>query len=137
MPRSANNTASIRRSVQVVAPPEKVFDAFRSNDALSEWYMDGSVVTFELGGALSFEGPEGSVRATIVEIVPNERIVMTYDSPWWGSVTWLLSATDKGTRVSLVHDGFEGKEDWIDRFTWGWEAFLKALKAFAEGRPVK
>lgn len=137
MPRPVNNVASIRRSVQVLAPPSKVFDAFRTDEAMSAWYMDGSVVDFSLGGSLSFEGPDGSVRASIVDLVEDERIVMTYDSPWWGSVTWLLVATNKGTRVSLVHDGFDGKEEWLDRFTWGWEAFLKALKAFVEGRPVK
>jgi uncharacterized protein YndB with AHSA1/START domain len=137
MPRSSNRVASIRRSVQVAAPPQKVYDAFRSDEALSAWYMDGTTVQFAPGGALSFEGPEGSVRATFTELVENERIGLEYHAPWWGAVTWELAATPKGTRVTLTHEGFEGHEEWLDRFTWGWESFLKALKAYVEGRPVK
>ena len=137
MPRSQNKAASIRRSIQVGAAPTKVYDAFRTSEALSTWYMDGTTVDFREGGSLSFDGPEGSVRATFAELKENERIVMDYHAPWWGTVTWEIAATPKGARVTLTHEGFEGREDWLDRFTWGWESFLKALKAFVEGRPIK
>ena len=137
MPRSQNRAASIRRSIQVAAPPQKVYDAFRTSEAVSTWYMDGTTVDFQPGGILVFDGPEGSVSATFVELRENEQIVMEYHAPWWGIVTWELRATPKGTRVTLTHEGFEGREDWLDRFTWGWESFLKALKAFVEGRPIK
>lgn len=138
MPRSAaNKSASIRRSIQVGASPETVYNAFRTAEALSTWYMDGTSVEFAVGGYITFEGPEGNVRATFAELVENERIVLDYHAPWWGTVTWELKATPKGTRVSLTHEGFEGREEWLDRFTWGWESFLKALKAFVEGRPIK
>lgn len=137
MPRSSNKAAAIRRSIQVAGPPSKVYAAFRTDEALSAWYMDGTVVDFRVGGALAFEGPEGQVRATFVELSEGERVVLDYHAPWWGTVRWELTATPKGTRVSLTHEGFEGREDWLDRFTWGWESFLKALKAFVEGRPIR
>lgn len=137
MPRSSNRVASIRRSIQVQAPVEKVYQAFQTEEALSAWYMDGTTVEFREGGQLVFEGPEGQVPATFAELVENERIVMDYHGPWWGTVTYTFKATPKGTRVTLEHEGFEGREEWLDRFTWGWESFLKALKAFVEGRPIK
>jgi uncharacterized protein YndB with AHSA1/START domain len=137
MPRSTSKVASIRRSIQVGATPEKVYAAFQTDEALSIWYMDGTTSDFRVGGHISFEGPEGSVRATFLDLVENERVALEYGPPWWGSVTWEFAATPKGTRVSLTHDGFEGREEWLERFTWGWEAFLKALKAYVEGRPVK
>lgn len=138
MPRSAaNKTACIRRSIQVGASPGKVYDAFRTSEAMSVWYMDGTTVEFAVNGSVTFEGPEGNVRATFVELVENERVVLDYHAPWWGTVTWEFKETPKGTRVSLTHEGFEGREEWLDRFTWGWESFLKALKAFVEGRPIK
>lgn len=119
------------------APPEKVYDAFRTDAALSAWYMDGTSVEFAPGGWLVFEGPEGNIRAIFQQLVENERIVLDYHAPWWGTVTWTLAPTPKGTRVTLSHEGFDGREEWLDRFTWGWESFLKALKAFVEGRPTK
>ncbi|HVM44755.1 MAG TPA: SRPBCC domain-containing protein [Candidatus Thermoplasmatota archaeon] len=137
MPRSANRASSIRRSIQVSAPPQKVYDAFRTDQSLSTWYMDGTSVEFAVGGSIVFEGPEGNVRAVFTELVENERVVLEYHAPWWGTVVWELTPTPKGTRVTLTHEGFEGKEEWLDRFTWGWESFLKALKAFVEGRPIK
>ena len=137
MTRSQNKAASIRRSIQVGATPETVYNAFRTNEAMSTWYMDGTTVEFRPGGQLVFEGPEGHVGATIVSTDENMKIVMDYHAPWWGTVTWEMAPTPKGTRVSLTHEGFEGREEWLDRFTWGWESFLKALKAFVEGRPIK
>ena len=136
MPRAAK-AASIRRSIQVSAPPAKVYDAFRTDQALSTWYMDGTNVEFRVGGSLVFEGPEGNVRAVFTELKENERIGLEYHAPWWGTVVYELAPTPKGTRVTLTHEGFEGREEWLDRFTWGWESFLKQLKAFVEGRPIK
>lgn len=137
MARSSNKVASIRRSIQAAAPPEKVYDAFSTDAALGIWYMDGTTVDFRPGGHITFEGPEGSVRATLAELEAGKRVVLDYSAPWWGRVTWEMEPTPKGTRISLTHEGFEGREEWLDRFTWGWEAFLKALKAYVEGRPVK
>src|ERR1700694_2480104 len=98
MPRSSNKVASIRRSIQAAAPPEKVYAAFETEDALGIWYMDGTSVEFRPGGTLSFDGPEGSVRATFVEMEPHKRIVLDYSAPWWGRVTWEMEPTPKGTR---------------------------------------
>ena len=137
MARSSNRVAMIRRSIQVAGSPEKVYAAFQSDEALGAWYMDGTTSEFRVGGPLVFEGPEGAVSAEFVELVENEKIVLAYQAPWWGTVTWEFKATPKGTRVSLTHEGFEGREEWLDRFTWGWEAFMKALKAYVEGRPIK
>lgn len=137
MPRSSSRVASIRRSIQISGPPEKVYAAFQTDEALSAWYMDGTRVDFRVGGEIAFDGPEGSVRATIVDLAENERVGLEYHAPWWGTVVWEMKATPKGTRVALTHEGFEGREEWLDRFTWGWEAFMKALKAYCEGRPIK
>ncbi len=82
MPRSAaNKSASIRRSIQVGASPRTVYDAFRTSEAMSTWYMDGTTVEFAVNGSVTFEGPEANVRATFVELVPDERIVLDYHAP--------------------------------------------------------
>ncbi len=44
------------------------------------------------------------------------------------------SAAERGAQGALRRWCASGG---LDRFTWGWESFLKALKAFVEGRPIK
>lgn len=128
--------AIVQRSVLVHVPPESAFEAFADVQRLRVWYFDDTTSEFRVGGELTFRGPEGSISATYAEITPS-RIVVDYHPPWWGRVTWSLSPERGGTRVALRHEGFEGREDWLDRFSWGWEGFLKSLKAHLEGRPVK
>jgi uncharacterized protein YndB with AHSA1/START domain len=136
MPRSSRTTA-VRRSILIRGKPAEVFSAFREEQRLREWYFDDAEIDFRVGGTLTFYGPEGAVRANILEIVEPEKFVIAYEPPWWGTVTWELAPSGASTRLSLVHEGFEGREEWLERFAWGWEAFLKALKAQVEGRPVR
>ncbi len=127
----------VRRSILVKAPPETVFEAFLDTEKLSDWYYDSSEIDLRAGGFLRFQGIEGEVTAVIDELEVPSRLVMTYHAPWWGQVEWEMAATKTGTRVKIAHTGFEGREEWIQRFAWGWEATLKGLKAVCEGRPVK
>ena len=134
----ASKLAAVRRSILVKAPREAVFATISEPEKLRQWYFDDADVDFRVGGTLSFSGMEGTVRATITAIEAPSLVVMDYSPPWWGTVTWQFEAlSPASTRVHLLHKGFEGREDWIDRFAWGWESFLKSLKAVAEGRTPK
>ncbi len=135
--RVAPPSDGIHRSILVRAPLDDVFAAFSDTEKLAEWYYDGVTVDLRVGGFLAFEGIEGEVRATIEIMEPPARLVMRYHAPWWGRVEWTFASTRTGTRVKLAHTGFEGREDWTQRFVWGWESTLKSLKAVCEGRPVK
>lgn len=121
----------------VRAEPSKVYDALAEPGRLREWYFDDAVVDAREGGTLQFGGIEGIVRATVRRVTPGEELAFEFHPPWWGTVSFLLKAAGGGTRVYLSHEGFEGREEWLDRFAWGWDAHLKNLKAYVEGRPVK
>lgn len=133
----SSKAAAVRRSVLVKGSPERAFECLANVERVREWYFDDAEMDFRVGGALAFDGPEGSVRGRFRAIEPYKRVVLAYDGPWWGTVTWDFSPTPTGTRVTLTHEGFEGREEWMDRFAWGWESFLKGFKAVVEGRPVK
>lgn len=129
--------AAIQKSVLVRAEPTKVYEALAVPEKLRVWYFDDVVLDAREGGTLQFGGIEGVVRATVRRVTPNEELAFEFHAPWWGVVSFLLKPAGDGTRVYLSHEGFEGKEDWLDRFAWGWDAHLKNLKAYVEGRPVK
>lgn len=134
-----SKTAAVRRSILVRAPVETAFQALSDVEKVRQWYFDDAELDFRPGGSITFSGMEGTMRATILEIEAPVRVVMEYGPPWWGTVTWTFESVGTGasTRVHLMHTGFEGHEDWLDRFAWGWESFLKQLKACVEGRPTR
>ncbi|GAB3239472.1 SRPBCC family protein [Kineosporia babensis] len=115
-----------RASRVVAAPPEKVFDAFVSPEALQQWLPpEGSTGEFEhfdlrAGGSyrlrLRFESPTGKttensdlVHVRIVEVVPGERLVQAVDfesdDPAFAGtmlMTWQASPVPEGSRVQIV-----------------------------------
>lgn len=135
--KKAVSASSLERSVLVRAPREEVYRSLTEEARLRVWFFDDTEFEAQVGGVMTFSGIEGAITATVVDIKPLERLSLQYDAPWFGVVTWSLSDTPTGTRVTLVHEGFTGREEWLMRFGWGWEAHLKNLKAFSEGKPIK
>ena len=131
----------IRLSMDMDAPPAKVFRALTDPEALNQWMAQGAEVDLREGGRydLGFtpEGYDGpSMR--ILELVPNEKLVISWPD-WRGdtsvpeqSVSWLLEPSGDGTRVTVIHSGFVRTVDLSD-YPFGWGYFLGRLKPVAEG----
>lgn len=122
--------------VLVKVPPERAFAAWSDPSALRQWYFDDATLELRPGGRFAFRGIEGIVEAVVTDVRP-DGFAFRYDPPWWGTVHVDIVPEPRGTRVHVRHDGFEGREEWVQRFTWGWEAHLRNLKAFVEGRPTR
>lgn len=137
MPRRSTVGSAIQKSVLVRAPSGAVYAALAEPERLRSWYFDDASVDPREGGTLQFGGIEGVVKATVRRVSPGEELAFEFHAPWWGLVSFLIKPAGEGTRVYLTHEGFEGREEWLDRFAWGWDAHLKNLKAYVEGRPVK
>lgn len=131
------SASSLERSVLIRAPPEEVFRSLTEEERLRVWFFEDTEFQAQEGGLMRFGGIEGDITASVIGITPPERVSLQYDAPWFGVVTWSLTPTPTGTRVTLLHEGFTGREEWMMRFGWGWEAHLKNLKAFSEGKPIK
>lgn len=130
----------IRLSMEMDAPPEKVFRALTEPEALNRWMAQGAQVELREGGRydLGFtpEGYDGPPMR-ILELVPNEKLVISWPD-WRGdtsvpvqSVSWLLEPSGDGTRVTVVHSGFVRTVDLSD-YPFGWGYFLGRLKDVAE-----
>lgn len=120
----------------VKAEPPQVLEAFRDPVRLRAWYFEDAHLDLVPGGRFAFRGIEGQVEARVTEVRP-DGFAFDYAPPWWGNVQVDVAPEAKGTRVRVRHAGFEGREEWVQRFAWGWEAHLRNLKAFLEGRQVK
>lgn len=126
----------IRLTMEMDAPPEKVFRALTEPEALDRWMANGAEVELREGGRydLGFtpEGYDGPPMR-ILELVPNERLMISWPD-WRGdtsvpeqSVTWLLEPSGDGTRVTVIHSGFVRAVDLSD-YPFGWGYFLGRLR---------
>ena len=102
--------------------PETVWKVLTTGELISSWLMGVTGFKPVKGSHFSFatkaDGEwDGVIRCEVLEVVPNHRLVYTWRSGYETStcyvsrldtvVTWILEKNDGGTRLRLVHSGFE------------------------------
>jgi uncharacterized protein YndB with AHSA1/START domain len=134
------SAASILATVEIAAPPDRVFRALTSQEILDWWVRPGVFDTREWTGDVRVGGKwrssgigrgkpyalEGEFR----EIDPPRKLVHTWHpvgSPEPASVvTYALEPTASGTRVTLRHTGMSSRDATMTN-AMGWEASFARL----------
>jgi uncharacterized protein YndB with AHSA1/START domain len=129
------------------APPTRVYEAWTDPAQLKEWWGPEGVRTrnfsadARVGGKYRWdlvnqEGEEMSVFGEYRELVPEKRIVFTWqwdDDKVWENRTSLVtiefSDRDGGTDVRLRHEQLPSEES-RDRHNEGWNSVLDRLERF-------
>jgi uncharacterized protein YndB with AHSA1/START domain len=96
-------------------PPEKVWRALTDPALLAEWLLPVVDPDLELEPGASFTfrtdphpGWDGTVDCRFVEIETGRKLKYTWTVPFLDTVvTFTLTPTESGTRLSLVHSGFK------------------------------
>jgi uncharacterized protein YndB with AHSA1/START domain len=94
-------------------PPEKVWRALTDPELLGEWLLP--VIGFELepGAAFTFKtqpypGWDGTVNCRFIEIEAHRKLSYAWTVPFLDTVvTFTLTPTALGTRLSIVQSGFK------------------------------
>jgi uncharacterized protein YndB with AHSA1/START domain len=148
-----HNTFSLERVYP--ASPARVFAAFATLEAKSTWFQapeewgpDEQTMDFRVGGIeTSVGGPKGgpvhAMKAIYQDIVPNERIVYTYELLVGGArisvslATIEVVAEGKGTRLILTEQGvyLDGHDTPEERIH-GTGELLNALGVALEHHPA-
>lgn len=97
-------------------PPEKVWRALTDPALLAEWLLP--VIGFELepGAAFTFKtqpypGWDGIVNCRMIEIEPQRKLTYAWTVPFLDTVvTFTLTPTESGTRLSIVQAGFKADQ---------------------------
>ena len=96
-------------------PPEKVWRALTDPELLAEWLLPVVQGTLEPGAAFTFKtqpypGWDGTVNCRFVEIEAHRKLSYTWvvgEMALETVVTFTLTPTASGTRLSLVQSGFK------------------------------
>jgi uncharacterized protein YndB with AHSA1/START domain len=110
------------RSVEIGAPPGAVWHWLATQEGLRQWISSNLQIDLHVGGSYRFLGPDDAtwVSGFVLELIEERSLILSWLEEGKG---WLRSArlvialapTSTGTRVTLIHDGFENiGPDWSD-----------------------
>jgi uncharacterized protein YndB with AHSA1/START domain len=131
---------------------ETIWKALTSGELMGRWMMAptgfepvrGKHFTFQTKPAGAWDG---TIHCQVLEVVPTTRLAYAwkggdegnigYGSPLDTVVTWLLSPTEGGTHLRLVHSGFviPGNDTAFKNMSEGWTKVVRNLDAaIADGQ---
>lgn len=127
------------------ASPARVWRAMTDPALMAKWMMANDFVP-EVGREFTMRGVpvpavkfSGTIRCKVLELVPEKRLSLSWGdaegatTDW--TVSWTLEHRDGGTRVTLVHDGFDldSPEEQISYRAMGngWVGIMRKLGAVA------
>jgi uncharacterized protein YndB with AHSA1/START domain len=127
-------------SVEIVAPPERVFRALTSTQITQWWVRPGVFDTREWDGDVRVGGRWRAAGMARGQAYVQEGEFLEIDSPrmlvhtWDGAgkpgvpstVAYVLERLATGTRLTLRHTGFASREV-CDAFAAGWETSFEEL----------
>jgi uncharacterized protein YndB with AHSA1/START domain len=111
------------RSIEIKATPATVWSWLATQEALRRWISSNIEIDLRVGGAYRFLGPDDEtwISGTVLELEPERSLILSWleeGSGWTRPARLIitLAAAASGTRVTLIHDGFEaiGRLDWTE-----------------------
>lgn len=133
----------------IKAPQERVWQAITTSEFTSRYYYGCSLTTdLSVGSPFTYSMPNGApvVEGQVAASEPPNRLVHTYHSLWPPMnedaptrVTWELEPMPGGvTRVTVVHEGFQGETPtYAGLQGGGWAWILSNMKTLLEtGEPM-
>lgn len=130
---------------KIQKPVAEVFDAVYNPKKLSGYFTNGGAsAPLDAGTTVQWSfadtpGEEVSFPVTVVEMVPNELIVLEWQATTAGKNTRVeMKFEDAGqdsTIIRIAESGWEETQDDLNRSygnCYGWSQMLSALKAYVE-----
>lgn len=127
------------------APPIKVWEALTNPSLVKQWLFGTAMsADWKVGGQIRYKGEwEGKTyedKGTVLELVPEKKLVTTYWSAFSGladlpenyqEVTYELTQEDSGTRLTITQKGNPSEES-AKHSEQNWKTVLQKLKELVE-----
>lgn len=133
-------------SIEIAAPPSKVFRALTIPELMNKWIgcvakVDLASREYSWGMSYKIEGkPVQGGPTRILELIPDQKLVTDWPD-WRGDetkpktqITWELSPLPPDgtrTKLTLTHSGFAHPVERSD-YQQGWVFFMEAIRSVAE-----
>lgn len=133
--------------IHIAAEPERVFQALTDPAQVPQWWGQKGVYRCErfeadlrVGGewrmaGVGRDGGPFEVKGKFLDIDSPRRLRYTWIATWTGSVQttiqWELTATPKGTRITITHSGLGAHPELAQSYS-GWPRLLAWLQVFLE-----
>jgi uncharacterized protein YndB with AHSA1/START domain len=131
---SASGTIRLER--RIAAAPAAVWRHLVTPELVAGWWTP-CTIRAEVGHRFEFDlGKWGRQPGEVLEVEVDRRLVYSFAAPTLGTtIAWTLAGADGGTRVELVHGGFN-LSSMIPRMAYdglekGWPKVLDRLAAAA------
>jgi uncharacterized protein YndB with AHSA1/START domain len=135
-------TESISFEFELRHSPEKVWRALTDPVLLAEWLLPVIDLNLAPGAAFTFKtqpypGWDGTVNCQFVEIEAHRKLSYTWSVPFLDTVvTFTLTPTESGTRLSLVQSGFKSNQKQeFNGARYGWKMMGGKLVDLLAGIP--
>ena len=154
MPTSVITNDIVACEIEIVAPPERVFEALTDEKQLSRWFTNPECPVKEwkldarAGGHYHYSTQKGTVvvngkdefkcHGEIVEFDPPRVLAYTWISNWHNDqslktlVRYELTPKGNGTHVKVTHSGLSSEDVARKDYAGGWPGVLASLKDFSE-----
>lgn len=134
--KAQSSTESISLEFDVHHSPEKVWRALTDPDLLAEWLLPVSDVKLEPGAAFTFTAQpqpdwDGIVHCRFLAIETHRKLSYTWVVGDIDTVvTFTLTPTESGTRLSIVQSGFKSdQKQELGGARYGWQMMGEKLVA--------
>lgn len=129
-------TKTIEQTETFNASPHDVYELLMDSEKHTKFTGAKATISREIGGP--FTAYDGALSGTILELVPDSKIVETWrgsDEGWvaghYSTATFTLEAIDGGTRLNFVQTGVP--EASFERISQGWQTYYwPKMKEFLE-----
>jgi DNA-binding transcriptional ArsR family regulator/uncharacterized protein YndB with AHSA1/START domain len=127
---------------------EQLWEALTDSKYTQQYYYASSVESdWKAGSPFVYKiGDDTAITGDVVESVPHEKLVTTFDARWDDQVradapsriTWMLETAGPGVcKLTVIHDGFESRTATLEQVVGGMPFILSGLKTLLEtGKPL-